>query len=272
MTKPRLFRYEGNVPSRKLTPGEITNVVEKIRKRYDEYVAKFFKPRSLREAFESRYIHALRARADISSFLLAEISAVEELIKKEEERIALGPVRVEGAKAPSHADRILEENRKRIEKYPDVPFHKDAGEEVRRLLGALDTLAQDHWPEMAGALRSTGWSMTSLDMLNLDSQLRYLSSMDREEVPQFLGRVVAQLKKFPRNYASIEREEKEYILEAAFFLNDLFSIIERVKRVYTDLPAADIRTLDTVLAFVWGVISDFRLKDLKRKKTWERGE
>ncbi len=272
MTKRRLFRYEGNVPSRKLTPGEITNVVEKIRKRYDEYVVKFFKPRSLREAFESRYIHALRARADISSFLLAEISAVEELIKKEEERIALGPVRVEGAKGPSHADRILEENRKRIEKYPDVPFHKDAGEEVRRLLGALDTLAQDHWPELAGALRSTGWSMTSLDMLNLDSQLRFLSSMDREEVPQSLGRVVAQLKRFPRNYASIEREEKEYVLEAAFFLNDLFSIIERVKRVYTDLPAADIRTLDTVLAFVWGVISDFRLKDLKRRKSWERGE
>jgi hypothetical protein len=272
LTKRSLFRYEEDVPSRKLTPGEITEVVEKIRKRYDEYVSKFFKPRSLREAFEGRYIHALRARADISSFLLAEISAVEELIKREEERITLGPVRVEGAKGPSHADRILEENRKRIEKYPDVPFHKDAGEEVRRLLGALDTLAQDHWPELAGALRSTGWSMTSLDMLNLDSQLRYLSSMDREEVPQFLGRVVAQLKKFPRNYAAIDREEKEYILEAAFFLNELFSIIERVKRVYTDLPAADIATLDAVLAFVWGVITDFRLKDFKRKKTWDRGE
>jgi hypothetical protein len=260
------------VPSRKLTPGEITSVVEKIRKRYDEYIGKFFKPRSLREAFEGRYIHALRVRADVSSFLLAEISAIEELIQREEERVTLGPIRVEGPKGPDHADRILEENRKRIEKYPAVPFHKDAGEEVRRLLGALDSLAQDLWPELAGALRTTGYSMTSLDMLNLDSQLRCLSSMDREEVPQFLLRVAAQLKKFPRNYSAIEREEKDYILEAAFFLNDLFSIIERVKRVYTDLPAADARTLDAVLAFVWGVISDFRLKDLKRRKTWERGE
>ena len=236
LTKRALFRYEDVVPSRKLTPGEITNVVQKIRGRYDEYVSKFFKPRSLREAFEGRYIHALRAKADISSFLLAEISAIEELIKREEERITLGPIRVEGPKGPDLADRILEENRKRIEKYPDVPFHKDAGEEVRRLLGALDTLAQEHWPELAGALRTTGYSMTSLDMLNLDSQLRYLSSMDREEVPQFLVRLVAQLKKFPRNYSSIEREEKEYVLEAAFFLNELFSILERVKRVYTDLP------------------------------------
>ncbi len=82
--------------------------------------------------------------------------------------------------------------------------------------------------------------------------------------------MVAQLKKFPRDYSAIDREEKEYILEAAFFLNDLFSIVERVKRVYTDLSAADSRTLDAVLAYVWGVISDFRLKDFKRKKTWER--
>jgi hypothetical protein len=253
-----------------LTPGEITNVVQKIRGRYDEYVSKYFKPRSLREAFEGRYIHALRAKADISSFLLAEIGAIEELVKREEERITLEPIRVEGPKGPDLADRILEENRKRIEKYPDVPFHKDAGEEVRRLLGALDTLAQEHWPELAGALRTTGFSMTSLDMLNLDSQLRYLSSMDREEVPQFLIRLVAQLKKFPRNYSSIEREEKEYVLEAAFFLNELFSILERVKRVYTDLPTEDVRTMDTVIAYVWGVISDFRLKDFKRKKTWQR--
>jgi hypothetical protein len=171
------------VPSRKLTPGEITNVVEKIRRKYDEYVSKFFRPRSLRAAFEGRYIRALRAKLDISSFLIAEISAIEELIKREEERITLGPVKSEGEKAPDIADKILEENRKRIEKYPDTPVHKDAGEEVRRLLGALDTLAQESWPELAGALRNTGYSMSSLDMLNLDSQLRYLSSPARDEVP-----------------------------------------------------------------------------------------
>jgi hypothetical protein len=270
LTKARLFSYAMDVPSRKLTPGEITSVVEKIRKKYDEYVTKFFKPRLLRQAFESRYIHALRARADISSFLLAEISAIDELIVREEERVALGPIRVEGLKGPDLADKVLEENRKRIEKYPDVPFHKDAGEETRRLLGALNTLAQDHWPEMAGALRTTTFSMNSLEMLNLDSQLRFLASPDRDETPQFLLRLEAQLKRFPRNYAAIEREEKEYLLETAFFLNDLFSILERVKRIYTDLPAGDLKSLDAVIAWIWGVITDFRLKDFKRRKTWQQ--
>ncbi|HYW84861.1 MAG TPA: hypothetical protein VFB30_16475, partial [Spirochaetia bacterium] len=68
--------------SKKLTPGEISSSMEKIRKRYDEYISKFFKPRSLREAFENRYMKALRTGIDISSFLIAEISAIEELIAR----------------------------------------------------------------------------------------------------------------------------------------------------------------------------------------------
>ena len=103
-------------------------------------------------------------------------------------------------------------------------------------------------------------------MLTLDSQLRYLASTDKEEVPQFLMRLVGQLRKFPRNYAAIEREEKEYILEAAFFLNDLFIVLERVKRVYTDIAADVKQIVEETLAYVWGIISDFRLKDFKRKR------
>ena len=65
---------------RKLTPGEITSSIEKIRRKYDEYVDKYFKPASLRKAFEGRYLKALQAKVDVSSFLLAEISAIQELI------------------------------------------------------------------------------------------------------------------------------------------------------------------------------------------------
>jgi len=54
------FRYERRVTPRKLTPGEISSAVEKIRKKYDTYASKYFKPRTLREAFEDRYIRALR--------------------------------------------------------------------------------------------------------------------------------------------------------------------------------------------------------------------
>jgi hypothetical protein len=260
------------VAARKLTPGEISSSVEKIRARYDEYITKFFKPKSLREAFESRYIKALRAGVDVSSFLLAEISAIEELKEREEQRVMAGPAREAASRAPSFADKVLEENRKRIARYPDIGFHNDAGEEVRRLLGALSDLERDRWHSLSSALRDTMYSMNSSEMLALDSQLRFMASINREETPQFLSRLVTELGKFPRNYSSIDREEKEYVLEAAFFLNELFMILERVKRVYTDMGAESKRILDDTLAYVWGVISDFRLKDFKRKRRWDREE
>jgi hypothetical protein len=260
------------VNSKKLTPGEISSSMEKIRKRYDEYISKFFKPKSLRESFEGRYIRALRAGIDISSFLIAEISAIEELIAREEQRIMAGPPRAAAEKEPSFADKVLEENRKRIEKYAEVLFHNDAGEEVRRLVGALSALEKDHWPDLTTALRDTMYAMNSAEMLALDSQLRFLASTNREEIPQFLTRLVAQLGKFPRNYAAIDREEKEYILEAGFFLNDLFTVLERVQRVYTEMGAQEKRVLSENMSHVWDIINDFRLKDFKRRRRWDREE
>ena len=255
---------------KKLTPGEIKNVVEKIRKKYDEYIFKYFKPKTLREAFEDRYIKALRKQVDISSFLMAEISAIEELMSREEEKIASPPPPAEAH--ADIADKVLEENRQRIEKYPDLPFHKDARPELRKLLSALNVIADEHWHALNVALRNTAYSMTSVEMLGLDSRLRYLASMDKDGIPQFLISYVSQLKKFPRNYALLEREEKEYILEAAFFLNDLIAILERVKRVYKDIGEEDHMVLDAASAYVWQIISDFRLKEFRKKREWDKEE
>lgn len=253
--------------TRKLTPGEISASVEKIRKKYDDYVVKYFKPRTLRRAFETRYIQALRAKVDISSFLLAEIAAIQELIEREEQRVQLGPVRPSAEKPPqSFADKVLEENRARIEKYPDLPFHADASEEVRRMAGALTDLAGRRWQDLGSALEETMYAMSSSEMLSMDSQLRFLSSPGGNETPQFLNRLLVELRKFPRHYPSIEREEKDYILECSFFLHELFVMLERVKRVYTEMAEGPRRVVEESLNHVWSIITDFRLKDLKRSK------
>ncbi len=256
---------------RKLTPGEITASVAKIRRKYDEYINKYFKPKTLRAAFESRYMQALRDKVDVSSFLLAEISAIQELISREEQRIQLDPVRP-ADRRPSFADKVLEENVALIAKYREVPFHPDAGEEVRRLAGALTELAGKRWQDLGRALQETMYAMSSSEMLSLDSQLRYLASPSGQETPQSLGRLVVQLRKFPRNYPAIDREEKEYVLEAAFFLHDLFVVLERVKRVYTEISADRRQIVEESLAHIWGIISDFRLKDLKRTRRGNRSE
>ena len=256
---------------KKLTPGEITASVEKIRKRYEEYTSKYFKPSSLRRAFEERYLKALQAKVDVSSFLLAEISAIQELIAREEERIHQGPARP-AEKEPSFADKVLEENRARISGYREVVFDPDAGEEVRRLVGALTDLVTERWQDLAHALKDTMYAMNSSEMLSLDSQLRSLASPGGDEAPHALTRLVAQLRKFPRSYAVIDREEKDYILAGAFFLHDLHDVLTRVVEVHTGLAAARRAVVEQCAQQVWTLISDFRLKDLKRKRRGERRE
>ncbi|HEY9595767.1 MAG TPA: hypothetical protein VHE79_14915 [Spirochaetia bacterium] len=258
--------------SRKLTPGEISSSVEKIRKKYDEYIARYYRPRSLREAFEARYINALRARVDISSFLIAEIGAIEELIAREEQKIMASPARSGAGKSPTIADKVLDENRRRIAKYPEIKVHGDVSEEVQRLAGALADLARARWQDLGAALQDTMYDRSSSEMLALDSQLHDLAPSGNDPVPDALSRLITELKRFPRNFPAIDREEKEYILQAAFFLNDLYTVLERVKRVYTDISRDTKITIEDARAHVWGIISDFRLKDLKRKRTWEREE
>jgi hypothetical protein len=251
----------------KLTPEEISRAVAKIRTRYDDYIYRFLKPKTLKFAFEDRYLQALKARTDISTFLMAEISAVEELISREEERVAgTGSEEPRKESLAERVDRIVEENLQKIRRYPDVPIHPTAGEEVRRLLGALKGLIDDHWPHLAAILRDSSYGRGSTALVQMESQLRYLGDPGRDGVPSGLSRYLYHLNRFPRDYAAIDREEKEYILECAFFLHDLNDILERVFQNYPRLEEGRKRELQAVQQYVQGVILNFRVKDLKRQR------
>jgi len=251
----------------KLTPEEISRAVAKIRQRYDEYIYKYFKPKTLKFAFEDRYMQALKSRADISNFLLAEISAVEELVGREEARLESGaPAEEHKESISERVDRIVEENLQKIRRYPEVAFHPSASEEIRRLLGALKTLVDEHWPRLSAILRDSSYGRGSTAMVQLESQLRYLGDPGRDGVPSGLSRYLYHLNRFPRDYPAIDREEKEYILETAFFLHDLGEILERVIQDSAGLPPPRRQGLQAVQEYVQGVIRDFRVKELKRRK------
>ncbi len=254
---------------KKLTPGEISAAVKRIREKYDEYIYKYFKPKTLRGAFEERYLDALKRNVDISSFLLAEISAIEELIAKEEERVARNPfkrITPQRETKKGFADKIMEEHAKKIEKYDNIDIHPDANPEVCRLLGALNELDIKYWGPLTVVLRNTSYSMNSPGMINMESQLRYLGNLTDAGVPQRLERYLGLLRAFPRDYHAIDREEKEYILEVSFFLHDLKDVLDVVYENYQNVEIINLKDLETIMDFVDGIIEDFRLKELKRKK------
>jgi hypothetical protein len=103
-------------------------------------------------------------------------------------------------------------------------------------------------------------------MGNLESRLRYLGSLGPDRVPGALSRYLYHLNRFPRNSAAIDREEKEYILESAFFLHDLNDILERVLANYPGMREEQKQGLQEIQQYVSGLIRDFRVRDLKRQK------
>jgi hypothetical protein len=257
----------GGMPLEKLSPQEISRAVVKIRQRYDQYIYRFFKPKPLKDAFEDRYIEALKSGTDVSMFLMAEISAVEELLRREEQRVASGsPPEPDKESIAEKVDRIVAEQQERIRGYPEIPFHPVASEELRRLVGALGELEDKHWARLSRLLQDTAYYRSSLTMIQLEGRLRDLASRASGGVPAALSRYMYHANQFPRNYLAIDREEKEYILGSAFFLHDLNEILLRVSENYPQLQPAAREALQEVQEQVQGIIRNFRLKDFKRKK------
>jgi hypothetical protein len=251
----------------KLSPEEITRVVAKIRQRYDDYIFKYFKPKTVKFAFEERYAQVLQKRKDISTFLMAEIEAVQELIKREEAKIAAGPQAEEDKESlADRVERIYQQNLEKIRKYPEIDIHPTANEEIKRLVGAMNRLDNDYWPQLTEILRDTSYSHGSMTMANMEGQLRYLGSPGIDRVPGALSRYLYHLNRFPRDYPAIDREEKEYILESAFFLHDLNELLGRVMSNYPRLREQQKQGLQQIQKYVTGLIQDFRVRDLKRQR------
>jgi hypothetical protein len=250
---------------RKLTPAEIKDVVAKIRKKYNEYHYKFFKPLSYERQFERRYMDALKNGVDISNFLLAEISAIEELLRRAEDKYLNKEIKTSKAKKASLADKVIAEHKQKIEKYQDFNFHQDANEEVRRLFGALNTLEQEYWPNLYPVLKNTSFSLNTKTMMNLETQLHELGGGGRGGISPKLERYVTRLNHFPRDYSMVDKEEKNFILESAFLLHEISDALYTAKEKNENMDQEDTEVLNDVLAFVNGVLDDFRLKEFKKK-------
>ena len=255
--------------SKKLNKGEIQRVVDKIRKKYEEYTIRFLKSPKLKYAFEKRYSDNLKKGLDIGNFLSAEISVIEELIKKEMRKLKYSSSQAAGQNIvqkdkKDFADKILEEHEARIAKYNKIDFHKDAKNEVCRLLGALSELYNTYLPLMQDVAKKTAHrNLRITDIMEMESRLRVMGSLDSDNISSRLSRYYALLNRFPRDYKTIDHEEKSFILDSAFLLHDFLNILS--------IPESEEETNDsddelkTIVSYIVEIIDDFRLKDLKRK-------
>lgn len=253
-----------------LTDEEIEQAIDKIRRLYDDYIITFTKPFKLKNLFEDRYFDARKRRANLTRFVYAELEMVQRLKAKEQENLAAAeekrfrrlPKKQRGD-ARGLAERVLAEHRQRIEKYPDFEVDPRASFEMTKLFGALDKLEKELWPPFERVLRKIYPTYLSNPRVDLEPKLYALTS-GAGASPPILSRYKALLLRLPRSVNDVEWEEKRVVLEAAFFLHHLASVIQELDRsIPEELEIEDLNAIENIRQYVSGTIADFRLADLK---------
>ena len=260
--------------SRKLSWKEIENTIDKIKRKYNDLIIQYMLPVDLIKEFEDRYFEALRIRMDMDVFLKLEISALSDLKKEEDIKLAASrkyaaqkdASRDRNDSAENFADRIIRENRERIKKYPEFSICKDASEEIQRLYSVLVRFDKEYWPVVDKILRDIQPSSFSGARFALESKVFELCSINVDGFAPALSRYRSLLLRIPRDYSIIEVEEKRFLLESAFMFHEIKDELNRfLKKDWIDPENKS--QIEKVLTFINPVIKDFRLTDLKPGKT-----
>jgi hypothetical protein len=273
----------------KLNGAEINLALRKIRSKYDKLVREYKKSRVLGDAFEDRYLNVLRKKNDVSVFLLAEIEAVEVLLQKEElksKEVKIEKIEKKEEKE-SFADKVFEENRKKIIKYPRIELGTDADEEVERLLGAVRLLINDYYPAVNYIYKERRHTFEGENFNQIYHRL--VSQYDYKDDAPIARQYFAALTRQPRDFKKMDYEHRFIMQETAFLLNEIFDAIELIVKK-NSLPQPDnkislskndrgnIETLffenfnqltfnEAILkvqGFINNLLNDFRLKGIKK--------
>ncbi|MFP4384439.1 MAG: hypothetical protein ACLFSE_10365 [Spirochaetia bacterium] len=247
-----------------LSRSEKDKILEKIRKQYDDLCGRLQAHESLRNNFEDRYIQALRSRTNLTAFLSAEISVLQDLQKKYTEKLdSSGRENESKPRKPkkSFADRVLEELTARIKVYPPVSLHEEAAEEIEHFYGALERFERVYWAPVDTVFRKIYPREVAYTRTDLNNSLLNLVSRVNGHLPLSAERYVVLLNAEAED-ADLALEVKKILTEGAYFFHRLLWVLKMLQK-REDLPPHGFKTVSAAASEVIKIMKDFRLNDLK---------
>lgn len=253
---------------KKLKQGEIDALLEKIRFKYDDFIGRYNKSVILRNSFEQRYLEALHYRMDLTRFLTAEMEAIQELEAREiqEMKKLLDKKKAslaEEKEKKNIAQKVWEENLRRIQHYPEFPLAFEASHEIAKLIGAMKWYEQEYWTSLDTLAISSGNSRQADFRISLETGWRSFTVDGRDGVPSRLAKYKSLSSRFPKDVSSTEWEERQILFDAAGFLGRVRDYIEELSHDdrFTQ-PQKD--KMITAREELENLLADFRLMDLIR--------
>ena len=269
---------------KKLSNEEINKTVEKIKEKYNSLINDFNMPKSLLTSFKDRYMNTLKKSNDLSIFLLAEIEAVAELYKKEEDRREEARQKRLNKKEKSFADKVFEENRKKIEKYPKPNLTFDADEELIRIIGAIRNFLINYWPVLNYIYKDESYSSIKSKLGELHYQL--LIKYDYKDNPPITRSYADSLNRVPIDKKKLESEYYYILKETAFLLNEIYDTLKIIlkenkipdinsklfvpefnqkewyKKYFQNLNHKE--CIEKICNYLSDIVIDFRIKDIRK--------
>jgi len=257
-----------NKKRKKLTWDEIEIVLDKIRQKYYDYIIEYMKPLSAGYGFEERYLQALKKRVDMETFLMAEISVIQELTEREEKKRRREMEdaddkkgRIASGKKEDFADRMLKEFAKRLEKYPSLQFHEEASSEMQALCGVMDQFEREHLFDAEKYIRKYNPPVYLRQLQQQIVEISNYTPYGTNKVPKNFSRYTTYLEKRPKIFEEIEMEEKRVLYHAAGLLHYMNGQLDLVQK-NDELEQEERKVVEKIANFIHNVLSDFRLKDL----------
>ena len=199
-----------------LAEKELHTLIEKLREKYRTY-GKKHSPRWFDiNAFEDRLQMALRNRMNLEGFILAEITNFEKVREKYEKKRAIRPF-------SEKVDKIIEENLERIQKYPRIKFHPDAGVEIGHFYGAGSDFTRYLFPIIGFIVRD---DPEKTAIKRFEENLDYLFFTQGRKNSKMIEDHILLLTRSGVREIDIEKNKNEYMKEAAFVLHDIIDFLD----------------------------------------------
>lgn len=229
--------------NKRLNDKEIRQVMEKIRRKFEEYAGIYGEKIFSYDQFRNRYRNYLQTGGDLEIFLFAEIQALEDRKKEIEEQ---KEKRRRVQEAQEFLEQKGEELLQRIEKYPEVDLHSRARIEIRKLAGVFRVLyetLEHHLYDVSPDLKSP--------------YRECLNRLKDVVLKPYTGEIARYIRELDNPFNSpsrIEILEQGIIKDWGIVFNTFISILQRVK------GNAEVEELLEILR---QISSDFRINIFK---------
>ena len=201
----------------KLSRKEIDKLISKIRDKYIEYGTIYDKKWFNLTLFEERFLYAKKNKMNLQAFVLAEISNIETVKSKFEEKSSENSF-------TNKIDKIIEENNAKIMPYPAIEFHPKGHHELFHFYGAIDEFLQNIYPGI--------WLIQDSSIKDsaykLENELVFFADRSSGRYSKGIDEHINAISRPNTTELDIDSSKNRFLKETAFILNRLIDFCDDI--------------------------------------------